>query len=52
MSELRVANKLSKCFRCGQPCNPVLYVRSKRGKDLPLCQKCKTKWLEKGRMPK
>ena len=49
------AEKVSveKCWRCGRPCNPVLYVRSERShKDLPLCQKCAQAWLNGGRMPK
>jgi len=45
--------QVEKCFRCGGPCNPALYVRSKkRQKDLALCGKCAPSWLDGGRMPK
>lgn len=41
-----------KCWRCGRPCNPMLYVMSRRGKKLPMCTECAPDWLEGGRMPK
>jgi len=48
---VKVKVSVEKCFRCGRPCSPVLYVRSKRGRTLALCGKCAPAWLEGGRMP-
>ena len=49
------AEKVSveKCWRCGKPCNPIAFTRSKRKKkDLSICAKCWPDWSERGRMPK
>ncbi len=43
---------LEKCFVCGQPCTPAMYVVSqRRQRQLALCGKCAPKWLEEGEMP-
>jgi hypothetical protein len=43
---------IEKCCLCGKPCNPVLFLWSKRRKkELPVCGKCAPDWSEGGRMP-
>ena len=45
--------KVEKCWRCGAPCNPVQFLRSRRnGKALAVCGRCAPVWNEGGRMPK
>jgi len=40
------------CWRCGEPCTPVLYVWSERKKKaLPMCNRCWDEWAENGDMP-
>jgi len=44
---------VEKCFKCLKPCNPSIYLWSKRRqKALPICDDCYEKWLKSGRMPK